>query len=448
MSFSSKGFESNDSLTGRAGGKGKNPPPRVPIKKTGRRARQPLEAAAGEAGTETAVENPSVDATSELSDAEVSPATSAPDADYVADERRSFLSRLYTGTGAFEVVGKRKMWYIVTAVIIAISILSIATRQFTFGIDFEGGTQISVPSSSAVTTESVSEVFSTALGESPESVQTAGTGASQTIVVRTETLSPDENRNIENALAAKFGPELTRAEISVSDVSSTWGREITEKMLIALAVFLLVVTVYIAVRFDREMSIAALVSLFFDIVCTAGVYSLVGWEVTPATVIGLLTILGFSLYDTVVVFDKVAENTRSVLSTTRRTYAEQANLAVNQTLMRSINTTVISVLPIIALMVIAVWMLGVGTLKDLALIQLVGVVVGAYSSIFLAAPLLVTLKERRDDIGKHTRRVLERRARIDSGEPVAAAAVVSGDRSAARKSGSAASPAGKRRRAR
>ncbi|NMO05062.1 protein translocase subunit SecF [Gordonia sp. TBRC 11910] len=382
------------------------------------------------------VDNPTGDETTEL--AEVSPATSAPDADYVADSKRSFLSRLYTGTGAFEVVGKRKMWYIVTAVIIAVSILSIATRQFSFGIDFEGGTQISVPSSSAVTTDSVSKVFSEALGQAPESVQTAGTGASQTIVVRTEALSLDQNRKIEDALAEKFKPELTRNEISVSDVSSTWGKEITQKMLIALLVFLVVVTVYIAVRFDKEMSIAALASLFFDIICTAGAYSLIGWEVTPATVIGLLTILGFSLYDTVVVFDKVAENTRSVLSTTRRTYAEQANLAVNQTLMRSINTTVISVLPIISLMVIAVWMLGVGTLKDLALIQLVGVIVGAYSSIFLAAPLLVTLKERRDDVSRHTKRVLDRRAKIAAGEPVtvAAGAVAT------------ASPSGKRRRAR
>ncbi len=204
--------------------------------------------------------------------------------------------------------------------------------------------------------------------------------------MRTETLDLQQAEAVTRALAAEFGPELSAAEVSISDVSSTWGREITEKMVIALVVFLVIVFVYIAVRFDREMSVAALVSLFFDIVATAGVYSLVGWEVTPATVIGLLTILGFSIYDTVVVFDKVAENTRSVLQTTRRTYAEQANLAINQTLMRSINTTVISVLPIIALMVVAVWLLGVGTLKDLGLIQLVGVVVGTYSSVFLAAP--------------------------------------------------------------
>lgn len=438
MSFSSKGFESNRAGNDRTGSGGKNPPPRVPIQRQSggrRRKSEPLEASGGEAGTDfVPVEGTFNDETSALAD--TSPATSAPDAYYVGDENRSFLSRLYTGTGAFDIIGKRKTWYIVTGVIMLICVLSIVFRQFTFGIDFQGGTQIAVPSSTTVTTQAVGDVFEKTLGSEPDSVQTAGTGSSQTIVVRTETLSHEDNDKIQSALASAFGSELTLAEISSSDVSSTWGREITQKMLIALAVFLVVVTIYIAIRFDREMSIAALTSLFFDIVSTAGIYSLIGWEVSPATVIGLLTILGFSLYDTVVVFDKVAENTRSVLSTTRRTYGEQANLAVNQTLMRSINTTVISVLPIIALMIIAVWMLGVGTLKDLALIQLVGVVVGAYSSIFLAAPLLVTLKERREDVSRHTKRVLDRRARIDAGEPVGVAAYAS-----------AARPSGKRRRA-
>ncbi|SDU33992.1 protein translocase subunit SecF [Gordonia westfalica] len=344
-----------------------------------------------------------------------SPSTGT-DADFVADRQRSFFSRLYTGTGAFEIVGKRKTWYIVTAAIMLICLASIAIRGFSFGIDFEGGTQMSVPvASSEITADSVEKVVTEALGEEPESVQTAGSGNSATVQVRTETLDLAQAEAVTRALAEEFGPELAPAEVSISDVSSTWGREITEKMAIALAVFLVIVFVYIAVRFDREMSIAAMASLFFDIIATAGVYSLVGWEVTPATVIGLLTILGFSLYDTVVVFDKVQENTRSVLQTSRRTYGEQANLAINQTLMRSINTTIISVLPIIALMVVAVWLLGVGTLKDLGLIQLVGVVVGTYSSIFLAAPLLVTLKERRPDVKRHTTKVLNRRAGITSG---------------------------------
>ncbi|MEP9392617.1 protein translocase subunit SecF [Gordonia sp. VNQ95] len=343
------------------------------------------------------------------------PATGS-DADFTADTSRSFLSRLYTGTGAFEVIGKRRQWYIVTAVILAICVISIGVRQFSFGIDFEGGTQISIPVSQGISSQSVEDVVGKALGTAPDSVQTAGSGSSETVQVRTDALTLEQARTVTVALTDAYGPELTAQDVSISEVSSTWGREITEKMLIALAVFLVIVFIYIAIRFDREMSIAALATLFFDIIVTAGVYSLVGFEVTPATVIGLLTILGFSLYDTVVVFDKVSENTRSVLQTTRRTYAEQANLAVNQTLMRSINTTVISVLPIIALMVIAVWLLGVGTLKDLALIQLVGVVVGAYSSVFLATPLLVTLKERREDISRHTARVLARRAAIEKGE--------------------------------
>ncbi len=379
------------------------------------------------------------------------------DADFVADTNRSFLSRLYTGTGAFEIVGRRRMWYLVSLAIVVICIASIAIRGFSFGIEFEGGTQVSIPVTQGVTSQSVEDITTKALGSAPEAVQTAGSGAAQTVQVRTETLTVQQASTLTQALTDRFGPELTNRDVSISEVSSTWGKEITEKMLIALAVFLVIVFVYIAIRFDREMSVAALASLLFDIVVTAGIYSLVGFEVTPATVIGLLTILGFSIYDTVVVFDKVGENTRSVLQTTRRTYAEQANLAINQTLMRSINTTVISVLPIIALMVIAVWLLGVGTLKDLALIQLVGVVVGTYSSIFLAAPLLVTLKERRSDIKKHTARVLARRDAIEAGEDVSAAdRPVRGRAASSTRSARAAkdageepqAPTGKRRRSR
>jgi preprotein translocase subunit SecF len=192
-------------------------------------------------------------------------------------------------------------------------------------------------------------------------------------------------------------------------VSSTWGGQITKKAVIALVVFLALVAVYIAIRYERYMAAAALAALVFDIVTTAGVYSLVGFEVTPATVIGLLTILGFSLYDTVIVFDKVEENVHGFQHTTRRTFAEQANLAINQTFMRSINTSLISVLPILALIVVAVWLLGVGTLQDLALVQLVGVLVGTYSSIFFATPLLVSLRERTDIVRAHTRRVENRR---------------------------------------
>lgn len=334
------------------------------------------------------------------------------DADFTGATNRSILSRLYTGTGAFEIVGRRRMWFMITAAMVIISLASIGFRGFTLGIEFEGGTQISFPKTGEVSTSEVESAYSDALGHDPQTVQTAGSGGSQTVQIRTETLDAAQLVKVTDSLSQEF--DLAPSDISSSDVSSTWGGEITEKALIALVVFLVLVTVYIAIRFDREMALSAMAALFFDIATTAGIYSLVGFEVTPATVIGFLAILGFSLYDTVVVFDKVEENVRGVLHTSRRTYAEQANLAINQTLMRSINTTVISVLPVLALMVIAVWLLGVGTLKDLGLVQMVGVITGTYSSIFFATPLLVTLKERRRDIGSHTRKVLSKRAERES----------------------------------
>jgi len=201
----------------------------------------------------------------------------------------------------------------------------------------------------------------------------------------------------------------SKLAISDSGVSETWGEQITDKGLIALIVFVVLAAIYIAVRYEPYMAVAALAAMFYTIISTAGVYSLVGWEVTPSTLIGLLTILGYSIYDTVVVFDKVEENTHGFEHTTKRTYAEQANLAINQTFMRSINTGLISALPISALMVVAVWMLGVGTLKDLALVQLVGILTGHYASIFFATPLLVSLRERTEIVRSHTRRVQNRR---------------------------------------
>lgn len=332
--------------------------------------------------------------------------------------RHGFFVRLYTGTGAFEVIGKRKLWYAVSGVIVGISILAMLLRGFTFGIDFEGGTKVSMPVDGAkaqATTQQVETVFNEAMGKPPETVVIVGNGPSATVQIRTETLTNDETEKLRVALFDAFAPKGSNGEpskqaISDSAVSSTWGGQITQKALIALAVFLVLVTIYITVRYERYMAIAALAALFFDLIVTAGVYALVGFEVSPATVIGLLTILGFSLYDTVIVFDKVEENTDGFEHTTRRTFAEQANLAVNQTFMRSINTSLISALPIIALMVIAVWLLGVGTLQDLALVQLVGVLVGTYSSIYFATPLLVSLRERTELVSKHTKRVLRRRA--------------------------------------
>ena len=342
-----------------------------------------------------------------------------------------FLSRLYTGTGAFEVVGRRRLWFGISGAIVAVAVLSILLRGFTFGIDFNGGTTVSMPaagSAGTVQTSQVSEVFRKTIGNDPESVVVVGNGAGATVQIRSETLTNDQTTKLRNALFDAFRPKgadgkPSKQAISDAAVSETWGGQITDKALIALAVFLVLVGVYIMVRYERYMALSALTTMVFDLSVTAGVYSLVGFEVTPATVIGLLTILGFSLYDTVIVFDKVEENTHGFQHTTRRTFAEQANLAINQTFMRSINTSLISVLPVLALMVVAVWLLGVGTLKDLALVQLVGILVGTYSSIFFATPLLVTLRERTELVRTHTRRVMRRR-RPGSG---AAAETVEGD---------------------
>ena len=330
--------------------------------------------------------------------------------------RHSFLSRLYTGTGAFEVIGRRRLWYGISGAIVAIAIVSIIVRGFTFGIDFKGGTTMSFPAAGGtVQTSQVQDVFKKTLGHDPASVVTVGSGASATVQISSETLSNDQTTQLRNALFDAFQPKggdgkPSKAAISDSAVSETWGDQITKKALIALAIFLVLVGLYITVRYERYMAISALTTMVFDLTVTAGVYSLVGFEVSPATVIGLLTILGFSLYDTVIVFDKVEENTHGFQHTARRTFAEQANLAINQTFMRSINTSLISVLPVLALMVVAVWLLGVGTLKDLALVQLVGIVVGTYSSIFFATPLLVTLRERTELVRAHSRRVGRRRS--------------------------------------
>src|SRR6516165_1335806 len=342
----------------------------------------------------------------------------------------SFISRLYTGTGAFEVIGRRRLWYGISGAIVAVAIVSIILRGFTFGIDFKGGTTVSMPAkggTGTVQTTQVSDVFRNTIGRDAESVVIVGNGASATVQIRSETLTNDQTNKLRNALFDAFQPKgndgkPSKAAISDAAVSSTWGGQITKKALIALVVFLALVSLYITVRYERYMAISALTTMCFDLSVTAGVYSLVGFEVSPATVIGLLTILGFSLYDTVIVFVKVEENTHGFQHTTRRTFAEQANLAINQTFMRSINTSLIGVLPVLALMVVAVWLLGVGTLKDLALVQLVGILVGTYSSIFFATPLLVTLRERTELVRTHTRRVVRRRrpgteAGMEAAEP-------------------------------
>ncbi|WP_086841525.1 protein translocase subunit SecF [Amycolatopsis kentuckyensis] len=333
-------------------------------------------------------------------------------------KRESVFHRLYVGTGAFDVVGKRKRWYAFFGALVLVCLLSMIIRGFNLGIEFEGGTQIQMPANGihgVITEEQAKESFQKALGHPAAEAQKVGTGAASTIQIRTETLNAADVAKLKQGLFQDLGPKGSNGQASVqaisdSAVSASWGGEISQKALIALAVFLVAVVIFLAVYFDLRMAAAALVSLLHDILVTAGVYSLIGFEVTPATVIGLLTILGFSLYDTVVVFDKVRENTRGLLGLTRRTYGEAANLALNQTLMRSFNTAFIALLPILGLLVVGYVLLGSGTLQDLALVQLTGTLVGVLSSVALATPLLVDFKMRDPKYAQQAERVRQRRA--------------------------------------
>ncbi len=306
---------------------------------------------------------------------------------------------LYEGDVSIDFVGRKYLWYAISGVIVLLAVAGLMTKGLNFGIEFQGGVeyQVSLPANQ-VTQDNVDKIR-TAVADtgldaaSSPIVNTSG----QSIRVQTEELSNDQAVQVTDAIAAAVNVNADR-DISTQDVGASWGEQVAKRALTGLGVFLILVVLFIWAYFrEWKMSVAAIVALAHDIVITVGVYSLSGFDVTPATVTGLLTILGFSLYDTVVVFDKVRENTRS-LKKGRRTYAELANLAVNQTLVRSINTSIVALLPVGALLYVGVATLGSGALKDLALSLFVGMAAGAYSSIFIATPLAVQLKSREKDI--------------------------------------------------
>lgn len=347
-----------------------------------------------------------------------------------------FFEKTYNGEANFAFVDKRRRWYWIYALLTLLCFLVIAIKGFTLGIDLEGGTKLTMPPSNGATETSVTEVVEGATGVTPQSVQTVGSGNSQSIEVASERLSDEQIREARVALYEEFEPTDQTGQpspdaISDSTVSESWGQSVTERMVIGMVVFLAIVFVYITIRMERDMAISAIVTLLLDGIFVAGIYSLVGFEVSPATIIGLLTILAYSLYDTVIVFDKVHENTQDVFSSTRSTYGEQVNLAVNQTVMRSLNTSLFSVVPIASLLVVAVWLMGVGTLKDLALVQFVGVIAGTFSSIYFSAPLLVTLKSRQKKMVEHDRKVARaRELAADRSVVPASGADASGDETA------------------
>ncbi|MCL2782055.1 MAG: protein translocase subunit SecF [Actinomycetia bacterium] len=322
----------------------------------------------------------------------------------------SFFRKLYRGETKVDFVGPRRraMFYSISGIVLLICVLSFVFRGFVQGVEFRGGSQFQIPvGGTSITVAEVDAAFTKAGAPSAEPPQQVGSGSTRQIVVKTETLDPTKQNQVQTALEESL--HLT-AKPSVTTVSSSWGHDITVKAIQGLIVFLVAVSIYISIFFEWRMAVGAMLALLHDLLLSAGVYSLVGFEVTPSTVVGLLTILGFSLYDTVVVYDRVRENARDLLAGSRMTFTEAANRAVNQTLMRSVNTSLIALLPVAGLLFVGAGVLGVGTIKDLALILFVGLATGAYSSLFLATPLVVTFTERQAAYRALTKRVASKRA--------------------------------------
>ncbi len=319
---------------------------------------------------------------------------------------------LYDGDVSIDFVGRKWLWYTISGIIVVLAVAGLYFKGLNFGIEFEGGVEYNVSMQAGEATQANVDKIATAVADTgidaaaSPIVNTSG----QSIRVQTTVMNNDQADEVSTAIAKAVNVDAQN-DISTQDIGASWGEQVAKRALTGLVVFLVLVVLFIWAYFrEWKMSVAAIVALAHDIVITIGVYSLSGFEVTPATVTGLLTILGFSLYDTVVVFDKVRENTKN-LRRSRRTYADLANLAVNQTLVRSINTSVVALLPVGAILYVSVVTLGSGALKDLSLALFVGMAAGAYSSIFIATPLAVQLKSREKEITQQDARARSRARR-------------------------------------
>lgn len=313
-----------------------------------------------------------------------------------------FGNDLYSGKRSFNIVGKRKIWYLISALMILISIVGPVLRGgFELGIEFRGGSEFKV---SQVTDTNQQLATDAVRSVDPTVVSRVSTLNSDSIRVQTDQLAEEQSSQVRDALAAAYNVPATA--ITISYIGPTWGADITTQAIRALIIFLLLAALVMAVYFRTwKMALSAMVALLHDLVITAGIYGITGFEITPAAVIGFLTILGYSLYDTVVIFDKIRENTFEMGEKPTRTFADTVNLAVNQTLVRSINTSVVALLPVASILFIGAFVLGAGTLRDISLALLVGIFVGTYSTIFIAAPLYAQLRGREEKIRKADLRV-------------------------------------------
>jgi preprotein translocase subunit SecF len=312
-------------------------------------------------------------------------------------------ARLQSGETSFNVVGNRKRFFIASLVLVLISIGALATRGLDRGVEFKGGAVFDTKAQ-GISVADVRGAVESAGAKEPR-VQKLG---SDRVRVETGALQPGQADAIRDALSKKIG--IPAEEIDQQVVGPSWGSDVSHKAAKSLLIFLALLAIYLAIVFEWKLAVGALVALVHDVVITTGIYAVVGFTVSPATVIGLLTILGYSLYDTVVVYDKLKENTTNLTNSNRYTYTGAANLAINQTLVRSINTSLIALLPVAGLLFVGAGLLGAGVLKDLALVLFVGMAVGAYSSIFIATPLVVAMKEREPDMKALAKRVAQRQA--------------------------------------
>ncbi len=330
--------------------------------------------------------------------------------------------RLYRGETAINFIGNRRRWYGLSGFFVLLSIGALAIQGLSLGIEFKGGSSFTVNTpnpSVAQAREAVAEAGVT----SDPIVQLVG---SDKVRVQTQALEQAQNNAIQDALAAKFSVSLSSIDTQI--IGPSWGKEITRKALYGLFGFLLVVMLYLAMALEPKMAISAIVAVIHDVFITVGIYALVGFDVTPATIIGFLTILGYSLYDTVVVFDRVRDNTKAISAVSTRSYSQAVNLAVNQTIVRSANTSIVAILPVAAILFVGAGVLGAGTLKDLSLSLFIGLIVGTYSSLFIAPAFLAQLREKEPAMQALAKRVEARgsSATANAATPVASASAVNG----------------------
>ncbi len=335
--------------------------------------------------------------------------------------------RLYRGETSFDFIGNRRWWFAASALVIVLGVISLGTRGLNLGIDFKGGQSWLVTSPTLTVAQATAAAESAGVTQ-PTVVQlTNQITHTKQIEVQVDLNSKPvaERTAIENkvqdALAA--AAHTSPSNVDFNDVGPTWGGQVTSKAIEALIVFFIAVTLYISVRFEFKMAVAAIVAVVHDILVTVGIYSLTGFQVTPDTVIAVLTVLGYSLYDTVVVFDRIRENAKGLGASGRITYSDMVNLSMNQTLARSINTSLVAIIPVLSVLVVGSFVLGATSLQDFGLALVIGLTSGAYSSIFIASPLLALMKEREPRYTTIRQRLETRGERGPGLTPAAAAAL-------------------------